>query len=76
MAAVLSLSYKGYRIVCSAMPTEHGEYRGLAEIMRATDGPIGHTERHVKRVDGAIHADERVALDAVVGLAKEWVDAA
>lgn len=77
MAAILSFPYKGYRILCTAMPAPSGDYRGVAEILRVADvAAIGGDANQVSEVGGAVHGNEATALDAAAKLAKEWIDGA
>ncbi len=72
MATMLSLPYKGYRIVCTAMPAPGGAWRGVAEVLKVADGFM--RDHGLCQVGGAINAEERRALELATKLAKEWVD--
>ncbi|VVE13354.1 hypothetical protein PCA20602_02753 [Pandoraea capi] len=77
MAAILSFPYKGYRILCTAMPAPSGDYRGVAEILRVADaGAIGDGASRVSKVGGAVHSNEATAMESAAKLAKEWIDEA
>ncbi|VVD59960.1 hypothetical protein [Pandoraea anhela] len=72
MAAMLSFSYKGFRIVCTAVPAPDGRWRGMAEVLKIADGIL--RDHRLSQMGGTIQHDERAALDTATELAKAWVD--
>lgn len=74
MGTLFFFSYRGFRIVCTALPTPTGGYIGRAEIFRPGAEFFDETRAGEVRTTDETHRDEQAVIDTVYDLAKAWID--
>ncbi|AKK24746.1 hypothetical protein MB84_28495 (plasmid) [Pandoraea oxalativorans] len=72
MASVLTFSYKGFRVLCTATPATHGGFRGSAKILWPAPGLF--QARQIAHARDTFRQKEQLALASAASLAREWID--
>ncbi|AKK24745.1 hypothetical protein [Pandoraea oxalativorans] len=73
MAIVFAFTYKGFRMLCTALPETGGGFRATAQISSLTPG-VSHDDR-VITVHGGVYVKGPAAIEGAASLARMWVDA-
>ena len=73
MAMVLSFAYRGFRVLCTALPATGGGFRATARITTITAGVS--REEMAQTLHGGVHCEASLAIDMACSLANTWIEA-
>lgn len=72
MAVVFAFAYKGFRVLCTALPNTGGGFRATARISSVT--PTVSQKNLPVTVQGGLYREASWSIEVASSLARAWVD--
>lgn len=72
MAVVFAFAYRGFRVLCTALPDTGGGFRATARVSSLTAG-VSHEDQAIT-VHGGLYREASSAIEGASSLARMWVD--